>query len=377
MRKIFKLIFNEIKVMRFSTLLIILALILFTATLFSVLFVSLNFSESLFNHFDEMDYSVMLNLKNTPSNIPELNNSHVMYGHVDSYTQTKQIQNENGDVFETTQRTETMIDDKWVFNITSYTGQAFVPTQATLKYFESYKQYLVGEFPQSDHQICLCEEIAKALNVTTGDTVIINNEKFQISGIISNSFTGISSFLVCVKADTIFDNLYVYAATSAETYRLYTQLNFRGYSAEISNQQLIQSISTANIFFVATSVALFVVNLAIIYSMFSLILLNRRAYVCRLKVLGCNSRTIFFVYFVLLILIVAAVELTAYALSSFVTAQILNLCTNLFDVAFLAKDNPFIVLAHFVLLGVILLLMTLLQVTKIRESTVVETMRGE
>lgn len=378
MRKIFKLIRNEIKVMRLPTLLVVLSLILFSTALFSVLFVSFNLPNSVFAYFDKDDIPLRVFVRNSSANIPAINKEDAaLFGEVRLFTEADQIQSKNGAVFKTHDTLETVINGITTIIHTSYGGEAILPTPATLDYFEEYSRHITGELPKNSFEVCLCKKIVDTLSVAIGDSVSIGGKIFKVVGVIEESELSIPAYILSVDETTVFSRLTISVKTSKEAYKIFTKLNIRGLDADISYRQTIDSVSAANIFLIATAVVLFVANLAIIYSMFSLILLNRRAFVCRMKVLGCDSRSLFLVYFLLLIIIIAAVELVAYGLSALVTARILNLCSGLFEVTVTAKGNPLIVFAHFVLLAVIMLLMTMRQVTKIKEDAVIETMRGE
>lgn len=377
MKKLLRLIYNELKVLRISVVVAAITLTFFTASLFSVLNVYFNLSANIFENLDRSGNSLSLTAKNiSVSEYVASIDGGSFWGYKNNLTQNAVLTNAKNKEFHTEQKEET---DGNV-QMFSYSGVAYLATDKYLQTYEQYNDYIEGTFPQQANEICLCNYIATELEVTVGKTIRIGEDEFIITAIYDETLLkGLPNYFICVDDTFLFDDVDMELATSADTYRLYNKLLSKGINVKIPAfyDVYIDGISATNAFLLAISMAIFIANIIIIYAMFSMIVINRKKHICRMITLGASGTTIFEVFYLLLFGIVAVVNLIAYGLSNIFGKEIIGMCSTLFEMEFTVTRQPSILLVYTVINLILLLFMYFLQIKNISRQTVLDSVRGE
>lgn len=377
MKKLLRLIYNELKVLRISALVAAITLTFFTASLFSVLNVYFNLSANIFENLDTSGNSLSLTAKNiSVSEYVASIDGGSFWGYKNNLTQNAVLTSECGKEFHTERKAES---DGNV-QMFSYSGIAYLATDKYLQTYEQYNDYIEGAFPQQANEICLCNYIATELEVTVGKTIRIGEDEFIITAIYDETLLkGLPNYFICVNDTFLFDDVDMELATSADTYRLYNKLLSKGIDVKIPAfyDVYIDGISATNAFLLAISTAIFIANIIIIYAMFSMIVINRKKHICRMITLGASGTTIFEVFYLLLFGIVAVVNLIAYGLSNIFGKEIIGMCSTLFEMEFTVTRQPLILLAYILINMVLLFFMYFLQIKNISRQTVLDSIRGE
>lgn len=377
MRKILRLINNEIKVIRISVVVAAISLTLFTASLFSVLNVYFNLSPNILENLDKTDNSLSFSAKNIClSEQIAGNNQGLFYGQKDGITRDTVLTNEHNAEFHTSQRIETESS----INVNIYTGVAYIATDRFIQAYEQYNDCIEGMFPRQANQICLSNFAATELDVTVGDTIRIGEDSYYISAIYDETaFPDSYIYYICVDDKFVFDNVDIELATSADTYRLFNIWRAKGIDVQwmLGFEDYLEGISATDYFMLAISFAIFIANTIIIYAIFSMIVITRKKHICRMITLGATNTTIFLVFYLLLVCIVSAVNAIAYGLSNVFGEGIIDMCRTMFEMEFTVKRQPLVLLVYTVINMIMLVLMYLLQTKNISKQTILDSIKGE
>ena len=121
----------------------------------------------------------------------------------------------------------------------------------------------------------------------------------------------------------------------------------------------------------------FAVNLALLYATFSVILHNRRAYVCRLKVMGARNGTVFATYFIIVVALLAVICVLGFFLSQAIVSNIMDVCEQAFGSPFTADVSFGIVGIYFAIITVLLGALCYLNVRRIDNEACVTVTRSD
>lgn len=387
MKRIFKLTFNEIKHLKWTVLVTALALTLFTASLFSVIFVYNDLSYNVFNHFDATDNTLTFFAYDAAvSQIADEGLNGIYVGFAPEVTGSGLvITADNGNSFETEYETvEDLGNGVHVTHSYSLSGDAVVVTEQYLeRYAEIMRQIPI---PTKTGEILLDAQISQALQVNAGDKVHIADKQFTVCGTYNRSdytyedFDLNSYWLLAVDENTVFDRVRVEREKSVEVYEMYLRakragidVSYGGWFTEtyMSNMALVEG------FLIAVAVTVFAVNLALLYATFSVILHNRRAYVCRLKVMGARNGTVFAMYFIIVVALLAVICVLGFFLSQAIVSNIMDVCEQTFGSVFTTDVSFGIVGIYFAIITVLLGALCYLNVRSIDNEVCVVVTRSD
>ena len=130
-------------------------------------------------------------------------------------------------------------------------------------------------------------------------------------------------------------------------------------------------------FLIAVAVTVFAVNLALLYATFSVILHNRTAYVCRLKIMGARDGMVFATYFIIVVALLAVICVAGFFLSQAIVSNIMDVCEQAFGSEFTTNVSFGIVGIYFVIITVLLGALCYLNVRKIDNKACVAVTRSD
>lgn len=375
-----KILKNELKMLKISVLITTVALILFTASLFSILSVYFNLSDNIFSSLDNDGTQLEFDAYESNFNsIIKYEQDGIFIAYKNQLTMNTSIKNKNGDIFETEQK----IQNENGLCLMSYSGMACYPTATLIKSIDHYKKYLNfrGEFVSKHYQICLSDFVSKQLNVSIGDIVYINDITYKLTGIYSNNVLGsqLPYYFVVTDDNFVWDRIKIQLISSKKTYSLYNKLNAKGINVELPTfyDMYINNFSLMNASLISSSIVIFIVIIVIIYALFSMILLNRKSFICRLDILGYKRENVFAIYYGIITLISFIVNLIAIFIAKFVGKNIIALCTDVFSMQMVISFPWWIALCNFFAVQAVSLILYFVNIKNIRKNAVKEIARSD
>lgn len=383
MKRTLKLTLNEIKHLKWTVLVTALALALFTASLFSVIFVYNDLSVNVFNYVDTTDHDKnclarRVSVKQASDNIQD----GLYCGDIQGLTYAGvTIVADNGNKFVTQFEVKEVINGVTITHLNFYRGYAFYVNDNYLSFYSDLMQNVA--IPQNAWEILLDGFIAEQLQVGVGDKVQINDYNFTVCGTYNREIDGFDKihypFVMSVDENTLFDVLNSEFDSSYTAYLQYLRLQRLGVDVEYgySLKFYMDNLSLVNGFLIAIALTLFAVNLLILYAMFSVILRNRRSYVCRLKIMGASNALVFAVYFVIIAVLLAVICVAAFFLSKLMVSNIMEACSQAFESAFAVSTSFGVVGVYFASVLVLLGALCFLSVRKIDNKAIVFVTRSD
>lgn len=385
MKRTLKLTLNEIKHLKWTVLVTALALTLFTASLFSVLFVYNDLSYNVFNYFDTTDSFIGCYAYNASiSQVTDEGNDELYYGWVTCFTHRGVIINaENGNSFNTEfEKIEELENGVNVIHKYYYSGMTVYVND---KYRECYAEAMEEiPLPQNVWEILIDKEIAEGLQVDVGDKVSIDDYVFTVCGVYDyamyrGNYYICDPFVVAVDENVVFYELEIECDSSYQVYLQYLQLQRAGVEVKYgSNLQFyMDNLSLVNSFLIAIAITIFAVNLLLLYATFSVILHNRQAYICRLKVMGASDLLVFAAYFIIIVALLVVICVAAFFLSQLMVSSIMDACGEAFGSAFTTRTSFGLVGIYFAVTTVLLGALCYLSVRKIDNRAIVTATRSD
>lgn len=143
------------------------------------------------------------------------------------------------------------------------------------------------------------------------------------------------------------------------------------------SKAMMDNLSLVNGFLIAIGLTVFTVNLLILYATFSIILRNRRSYVCRLKVMGASNATVFSVYFLIIVLLLVVICVAGFFLSKLMVSSIMDACTQAFESEFTSETSFSVTAIYFAVVFVLLGALCYLNASKIDNKAIVLATRSD
>ncbi len=378
MKRILKLTFNEIKHLKWTVLVTALALTLFTASLFAVIFVYADLSGNVFNYFDGEGDDMSFYAKSASAkDVTNELQSGLFVGEADGITRSAVLTAYGGNSVST--ETEVVKGDGSVYYESLYC-RAVVVTQF---YLDAYrKAFDVVSLPKKSGEILLADTIAEKLQVNVDDEITIGERNFTVCGVYDKKlFSSLLDYdyLVSVDENTVFSEVNVSFNKSENMYNAYLTLQKNGVEAELSGfaQAMMDNLSLVNGFLIAIALTIATVNILILYAVFAVILRNRQSYVCRLKIAGAGNGLIFAVYFTIIIVLLALICVAGFFLSKLMVNSIMDACTQAFESPFTAHTDFGVCAVYFAAVGVLLVLLCFFIVRKIDNKAIVSVTRSD
>ena len=328
MKAICKLLARECKYLRLPAIISIIALILFTSSLFAIVSVYINLSDGVFAAIDN-DGKLSFSAYNICwDELITRNTDGLLYGHKKGLTHDTALISENGRIFITDKKTETTTEVSYV----SRHGIILFPTMSII----SASTILSGgELPLSQNEICLSDLAANELGVKIGDIIYIDNHKYVITGTyLKSNLEALPYYIVNIESSIIMDDVTISLKYSSDTYSLYNKLYLQNKDVNISPfyEQYFHNLSLINALLMSSAVVLFITNMIIIYSLYSIIIINRKHFIGRLLLLGYKETHIFGIYFSILTVITFTVNVVASLLANLIGTSIIATCSLMFGI---------------------------------------------
>ncbi len=395
MKKLLWLIGSEFKLLWRTIAIVFAVLTLFLAALFGVISVAVDLTRNICENLDEMYDSFDFTIYYTSyGEVQDALEDRLVLGAEDGLTMyatlyangkemsTYQIYvedetDENGEVLET------------VTHIFSYSGSAVCLNEAASSAFEAEKDmFTYGTRLTDSRQICLSDVFAEGLEAEIGDTVTIyddysNEYSFTVAGIYRMSENSdditYNAYLISMDEDYIFYELDAYFNSSMDMYNAYTALRRSGYVAVLHYwiDIYFDNISTITAFLIAAAVVFALTSVVLMCALANICFRHRKAYICQLKMLGCNNFAIFCIYcgMALFALLAAAVVASLFALAF--NSYFMGLCADIMGMQFSARLYAYIPVAAFFALAVFTVAVYLLFSRKTMSATVAQEIRHE
>lgn len=380
MKRTLKLTLNEIKRLKWTVLVTALALVLFTASLFSVIFVYNDLSVNVFNYFDSTDEPLSFYATSASASMitPKYQDG-LIDGTIEGLTRNATL-TANGNSMPT-EYEET--DENGVTSVFWKNARAVCVTERYLTAYE--KIFDLVPLPRKANQIMLNGDSAKQLQAGVGDTVLIADKQFTVCGVLDERYEELDStlgsydFVLSVDGETVFDEAKVVLSKSEQLYSAYLTLQKNGVQVELSSysKAMMDNLSLVNGFLIAIGLTVFTVNLLILYATFSIILRNRRSYVCRLKVMGASNATVFSVYFLIIVLLLVVICVAGFFLSKLMVSSIMDACTQAFESEFTSETSFSVTAIYFAVVFVLLGALCYLNASKIDNKAIVLATRSD
>lgn len=237
----------------------------------------------------------------------------------------------------------------------------------------------------------LSDECANELGAAVGDTVQIDDMSFAVVAIynldalrLDYQFEDVvlpkGWFFVSFANDTLtYNNAYLMYHTVADIYTCFRSLNRKGVQCGVYDTLTngFDNVALVQTFYGCLAALLGALVLFVMYVLFTLFYRERKAQICRLKLLGATDATVSLVYFTIAMFIVIVTVVVATALSVALSIHFMDICTVLFDAVYVYTFRLWLPLCTF---GVFTLLsgaMFLLLGRKISRVPVAEEVRYE
>lgn len=386
MKGILKIILKETAFLKNTIIMVGLILILFSGAFLSVLSVRIDVPNGMYKQIDNEDIKIGCMIKNVTIKDAR-NECDLLYGGItgittdltlNGYQNKKQVINKTEmtykDFFST--RTRGIIIGE---------NTDFQLLQEAAKQDESI---LRGNLPKLAYEVLISNYIAQKLALNVNDNLVINNLNFKIVGIYDSAkyfelyketnLPAVSYFLV-MPDDTILEEAYLNFTSSKQLQLSMKNFNRKGYNpiAVEAMTKRLEIINLARAFFMSVAIVLAIVTFFVQYSLIATFFRQRKAQICRLKLLGATDGKIARVYcFIAFMITILAVTIGAF-LSLLFNKYFINLCNELFEYEFISHFRAGISL----ITGAILIFFTLLiyrhSVRKISKFNIIEVIKHE
>lgn len=383
MRKISWLIKKEAKTLKKLLILITIIITIFTMALLSLINVridlSKNFLASLNKDIDGLPCDVNdIKVEKLRS---LLNNDTILYARLKHYTELAELYSCANLVFKTEQVTD--IDGN--INIFTYNGQIIYNYENLKKVLDTQNNKLLsGRWIDNQDEIVLSSFISEQLKVNIGETIQIKDKKFVIVGVFDYEKLTLSDleyyrayYFLSLSDEVTVDKLTIIMPQSSDTYNLYNKLKLKGFDTEISGLYLsyFESIESMQIFLLTIIIIIFIAIIIIVYSFLSMVLMQRKKYICQLKLLGCSEKNILLTYVLIAISMAFIATIIGCFLAFYFNQYIMDLCSSLFNVTMITSVNVFIPIIFFAIIAVIIFTLYFIINAKIKSKIIAQAIK--
>lgn len=382
MKRLLKLTFNEIKHLKWTVIVTALALTLFTASLFSVVCVYLDLTDNILSYFDTLDEPLSISAQNVSIRDVGLANGHgIFHGKIDFVTDWRAVLSANGNEFALKQELQ---DDKGNIHQTTHAAYAFYVTDEFAE-AEFDKLGIAGD-ADTVNAICLHRMVADKLQVEAGGYVDIGDNRYRVVGIYDEDdpdswtvYSVIHAFTLFVDENAVFSELDIQTETSRQTYDLLLSLQRKKIDADYSYgfKTYVENLSLVNAFLIAIAITVFLVVMLLFYVTISVILNNRRPYVCRLKTIGATDGIITAMYYIIIFILLSIICVAAFFLSKLMVVNIMRACEQAFETTFVTNVNFGVTAVYFAAVAALLAVFCYLCVRKVDDKTIVTVTRND
>lgn len=243
-----------------------------------------------------------------------------------------------------------------------------------------------------DNGIFLSKDVANELDVQVGDAVTLGAKTYPIVAIYkrNNLVKGYSNedvvlptayfFVVTSQQNALtVHEMHLAYASSGDIYSMMKKLNRQGVDYEMHRvmQEMLGNIELIESFYGSVAALLAALVMFIMYTLFALFFRERRAQICRLKLLGATDGTVASVYCIVALALVLVAVVVATALSVVLSRYFLGLCEQMFGNVYpyhFRVWTSFALFATLIMVGVSLFAVMQRQISR---ASVVEVVRHE
>lgn len=396
MKVILKFLLLEADLLKRTIIIIGLILAVFSAAFLSVISVLIDIPLGLYDGLDKRLNTFECGVYNVSFDDAKRWGGEATYADIYGITSEAELSVESSGSFETEQ-----VEYYGSSEVTlSYNGRA-----VSLEYIELLANYdkskVAGEWLSGEGQICLSSAVAESAYfsspVQVGDTVKISNRQYTVVGIYDYNGVAASSltnrkllpsayYYVAVGTAQKVSVVHINYPNSRTLNEAYKAMSRRGVDAYVSgvrvdtraySYNLFGNVDLVEAFFMAVAFLLGLVIVFILYSLMSIFYRQRKANICRMKMLGAKSSTVAGIYCtVTVVLLIIAVAIGA-GLSIPFNMYFTGLCTKLFGFKFIPHFYFYIPVCFFAALTLISLCIYAFFNRKIKNAVIAQEVRCE
>lgn len=394
MKKLLWLIGNEFKLLWRTIAIIFAVLTLFLAALFGVISVAVDLPRNLCENLDEMYDSFELTVYNVSyGDVEDSFGDRLVLCYEEGLTSDCTL-SANGEEFSTS---SFVVIDTWIdeygnelvsaenIMFAFYVDGAVVYlNDAASSALEAESSALTsGTWLTDSWQICLGDNLAERLKVKIDDTVTIGDYSFEVVGIYqtSDSFDDLTynAYLISMDDGYMFGSIGVHFDSSMDMYNAYTALSRSGYEVALDLwvSSYFDNIYTITVFLIAAAVVFVLTSVVLMCALANICFRHRKAYICQLKMLGCNNSAIFCVYCGMALFALLAAAVVASLLALAFNSYFMGLCADIMGMQFATRFYAYISVAAFFVLAILTVAVYLLFSRKTMSATVAQEIRHE
>ncbi len=387
MKKLFKLIFLEIKFLWRTLAIVFLIMTAFSTALLSVVSVTLDtrigasvgvdrFKNGYYDNFGAEAFAVTLHDKSFAD--MERYGAECIYAERSGVTENTQIISPSGATF-LTDSEQTVDGATYV-----YRRHGVIVRPQDVKYLYGIEN---AAFQNGD--ILLSDGLAEELSVTVGETVFVGGEEHNVKAVFEYGSTRppneiITDVIIIPKAyfyvvadSGTFDNVYLTCNKSLDIFALSQRLQRKGFDVEL-NWLFRDSFEHLNLM-LSLYVALTALMLAMLflaeYLLFSLIVRQRRTQICRYRMLGATNGTVSAIYLAICVSAVVLSCAIATLLSVWLSKYFLTLYDMLFNGEYIYRFRVWIPFSALAFELALLLPLFALEMRRISRMRIAEAVR--
>lgn len=393
MKVILKFIWLEADLLKRTIIIIGIILAVFSAAFLSVISVMIDIPLGLYNGLDMRLTTFECGIYGASFNEADRWGGVASYADIYGVTSDAELQVSSSGAFQTEQ--------------TFYYGSSEVTRNyngkgVNLRHAELFLNYdggkISGSWLDGEGQICLSSAVAESeyfkSPVKVGDTVNISGRKYTVVGIydydkvysVNNRMLPPAYYYVSVGSTEKVSEVHINYPDSKTLNEAYKAMTRRGVNAYVSglridtrsySYNLFGNIDLVEAFFMAVALVLGLILIFILYSLMSIFYRQRKANICRMKMLGAKSGTVAGIYCsVTVVLLLFAVVIGA-ALSIPFNLYFTSLCEFLFGFEFAAHFYLYIPVCFFFAMTAISLCIYAFFNRKIKNAVIAQEVRHE
>lgn len=394
MKRILYFIKTEVRLLKKSIIIIALILTVFLSAFMGALSVRMDFVNGFYSYLDEnfSSYVIVAYRLKTIDDLMKISPDELYLNNKTWLTCAVTLENAEGQSMGTTDISENA-------GLYSDLGAILVLNDKTKSKLDSASDALVsGQWNSGERQICVDKKVAEFLSLAVGDTVsIIPKEPSapQLSYVVSGIFDREP-----LKEDYFFNFHYYITESNEFEFSNARMIYYDARSAHASfskYEDTLGSLSVTGLKYPLSSpitdyfrnimpikltldvaVALFfAVMVVIVYTLMTMFYRQRKPFICRLKLLGAGSGTVFGIYFGIAVAIFLVVTLISSGFGVLFNIYFMHLCETVFELSFRTTFSAVVPLLSFAVLTAFTALMFALSGRRIRSDIIAQEVKAE
>lgn len=393
MKIIFKFLLLEADLLKRTIIIMGLILTVFSAAFLSVISVMIDIPLGLYNGLDKRLTTFECGIYDISFDEAERWGGIASYADIYGITSEAELEVHSLGVFQTEQT---------VYYGSSEVTRNYNGKAVSLEFVELFSNYngsvVAGGWLDGEGQICLSSAVAESSyfssHVKVGDIVNISARKYTVVGIydysevsdVNNRLLPPAYYYVSVGSAEKTSVVHINYPDSRMLNEAYKAMTRRGVDAYVSgirldtrtySYNLFGNVDLVEAFFMAVAFVLGLIIIFILYSLMSIFYRQRKANICRLKMLGAKSGTVAGIYCSVAVVLLLIAVIIGAALSIPFNLYFTNLCAYLFGFEFAAHFYFYIPVCFFVAMTAISLCIYAFFNRKIKNSVIAQEVRHE